>query len=273
MNDLLRPVKAAVKKTPLWPMLRPRRIHIYGVGAPKTGTYSVAQLFSGYRSGHEAHPAASLRIIQAERDGTLNRDEVLRHLQRRDRRWRLEAEAAHFLIHLVEYLVELYPQAKFLCTVRDPRSWLRSILDQEINKPRSRLDHEWRMIHDVAFGVPPEEYPPREQVLEEYGLRSLDQYLEYWSWHNECLLEFIPPERRLFIETKTLSDQLTKIAEFLEISVDHLSKERAHSHKTSEKHGVLQKIDRRYVRERIQDSCVPVLERVNEETSVSLDLC
>lgn len=97
MDDLLRPVKSAVKRTPLWPLLRPRRIHIYGVGAPKTGTYSVAELFSEYRAGHEAHPDTSLRIIQEERDDTLSRDDVYRRLRQRDRRRRLEAEAAHFL--------------------------------------------------------------------------------------------------------------------------------------------------------------------------------
>jgi len=55
MIDLLRPVKETVKQTPLWPILRPRRIHMYGVGAPKTGTVSLAQLFGNYRTAHEAH--------------------------------------------------------------------------------------------------------------------------------------------------------------------------------------------------------------------------
>lgn len=271
MGDLLRPVKTVVKQTPLWPMLRPRRIHVYGVGAPKTGTYSVAQLFSAYRSGHEAHPGETLRIIQAERAGTLHTDDVLQKLRDRDRRWRLEAEAAHFLVHLVEYLVELYPEAKFLCTVREPRSWLRSIVDQEINKHRSRLDREWRAIHDIAFGIPLEEYSVHEQILGEYELRSLDQYLEYWAWHNERLLDSIPSGRRLFIRTKNLSDRLQDIAAFLGISVDQLSADRSHSHKTSKKHGVLQQIDQNHVHERIEVCCTSVLKRLNEETTASID--
>ena len=272
VDDFLRPFKSAVKKTPLWPLLRPRRIHVYGVGAPKTGTYSVAQLFSKYRSGHEAHPEESLRIIKATRDDTLSRDEVFQRLRRRDRKWRLEAESAHFLVHLVEYLADLYPEAKFLCTVREPRSWLRSILDQCINKPRSRLDREWRQIHDLAFGVPPEEYAPPERILGEYGLRSLDQYLEYWAWHNERLLSTLPSGRRLFVRTTSLSDRIEDVANFLEVPVTALDTDRAHSHKTSKRHDVLQHIDETYVWERIRNNCNEVVQQLNADSSVSFKL-
>lgn len=270
MRNILRPVKSAVKKTPLWPMIRPRRIHVYGVGAPKTGTVSLARLFEHYRSGHEKHPAESLRIIQGERSGKLDRDDVLRALRRRDRRRRLEVESAHFLVHLAEYLRDLYPESKFICTVRAPAPWLRSMIDQCINKPRQQLPRPWKKIRDLAFGPPPDEYPAREKRLGRYGLRSLDQYLGYWRWHNEWILDTIPPDRRLFVRTVNLSSRLSEFASFLDVPVTRLR--RAHSHTTSEKHGVLQRMDRNYVIDRIRDNCKRVVRRLNRETSVSIDL-
>jgi hypothetical protein len=270
MRNILRPIKSAVKKTPLWPMLRPRRIHVYGVGAPKTGTVSLARLFEHYRSGHEKHPAESLRIIQGKRNGKLGREDVLSALRRRARRRRLEVESAHFLVHLAEYLRDLYPESKFICTVRAPAPWLRSMIDQCINKPRQQLPRSWKKIHDLAFGPPPDEYPAPEESLGKYGLRRLDQYLRYWAWHNERILDTIPSGRRLFVRTSNLSSRLSDIASFLDIPVTHLR--RAHSHKTSEKHGVLQRIDRDYVLDRIRDHCKRVVERLNTETSVTIEL-
>ena len=269
MRNILRPIKSAVKKTLLWPMLRPRRIHVYGVGAPKTGTVSLARLFERYRSGHERHPAESLRIIQGERSGKLDREDVLRALRSRDRRRRLEVESAHFLVHLAEYLRDLYPESKFICTVRAPASWLRSIIDQCINKPRQQLPKPWKKIHNLAFGPPPDEYPAHEKCLGRYGLRSLDQYLGYWRWHNEQILDTIPKDRRLFVRTVNLSSRPSDIASFLEVPVAHLR--HAHSHRTSEKHGVLQRIDRDYVLDRIRDNCKRVVERLNREASVSIE--
>ena len=270
MTDLLHPVKTAVKQTPLWLLLRPRRIHVFGVGAPKTGTYSVYRMFANYRAAHEAHPGETLRIIQGKREGALSRKEFRSKLKWRTRRWRLEVEAAHFLIYLVDDLVELYPAAKFICTVRDPTSWLRSIIDQDINKPQERIPVIWRKIHDLAFGSPPVEYPSEEVALGEYKVRSIDQYLSYWAWHNERLLERIPAERRFFIQTGCLSDRVADIAEFVDVSASHL--DGSHSNKASKKHGVLSQIDSDYIRERIRDRCGKIANRLNNETSVSIDL-
>lgn len=270
MRNILRPIKSAVKKTPLWPMIRPRRVHVYGMGAPKTGTVSLAQIFEHYRSGHERHPAESLRIIQGERSGKLDQDDVLRALRRRDRRRRLEVESAYFLVHLARYLQDLYSESRFICTVRAPAPWLRSMIDQCINKPRHQLPKHWKKLRGLAFGTPPDEYPAHEKILRRYGLPSLDQYLGYWCWHNERILDTIPTGHRLFVRTANLSSRLPDIASFLDVPVMNLR--RAHSHKTSEKHGVLQQLDRTYVLDRIRDNCKRGVERLNEETSVAIEL-
>jgi hypothetical protein len=100
----------------------------------------------------------------------------------------------------------------------------------------------------------------------------LGQYLDYWAWHNERLLDSIPPKRRLFVRTSFLSDRLEEIAAFLDVPVSYLGGDREHSNKTSERHGVLQRIDRRHVRDRIQERCGQTVKRLNETTAVSMEL-
>jgi hypothetical protein len=106
-------------------------------------------------------------------------------------------------------------------------------------------------IHDFAFGPPPGEYPNPEQVLKEYGLRSIDQYLSYWAWHNEQILEAVPSGRRLLLQTSALSHRIEEIAAFAEVPTAHLSQDQSHAHKTSEKHHVLDRVSDGYVASKI----------------------
>jgi hypothetical protein len=106
-------------------------------------------------------------------------------------------------------------------------------------------------IHDFAFGSPPGEYPDPEQVLGEYGLRSIDQYLSYWAWHNEQILEAVPSGRRLLLQTSALSHRIEEIAAFAEVPTAHLSQDQSHAHKTSEKHHVLDRVSDGYVASKI----------------------
>lgn len=264
--------KSLVRRTPLWSALRPRRVHVYGVCAPKTGTRSVAKLFGNYRSKHEAHPSWTASLIRKIQRGSLSHSTVRRKVKRREERDRLECESAYYLVHFVEHLAVLYSEAKFVCTVREPRSWLRSIIDQCINNPREHLDPSWKTLRDLSFGPLPEEYPDKESVLERYGLYSLDQYLRYWSVHNRVLLDSTSPKRRVFIRTSALSDEVDRLAGLAGLSTTSLLTERDHVNKASEKHDVLDEIDADYLKEKIHEHCQPIMERLSHETLISFSV-
>lgn len=270
MSDILGRLKTAVKHSPLWPLLRPRRIHVYGVGAPRTGTVSLSRLFGEYRSGHEAHVNQTLEIIRSARRGCSQR-KIIEQVGRRDRRWRLEFEAAYFFVYLFEALVKAFPRAKFLCTVRPPRSWLRSIIDQCINNPRQSLPEAWRWLRDISFGPPPERYPPEEDPLQRYGLHSLDGYLSYWAFHNRKVLDMLPRERRLLIQTSNLSENTGRIAQFVGVSRSSLQPDRSHVNAASQRHGLLKKMNEGYVHEKISEHCRSVQRRLSEESTLCLD--
>jgi len=263
-------LRSAVIQTPLWPILRPRSTHLYGVGAPKTGTHSITKLFaSNYRSGHEAHVIQTTDLLKKRSESAISYQQLAKSLRWRDRRWRLECESAHFLGHFCDVLAEVFPQAKFILTVREPHSWLRSILDQDIKNPRSKYLHsdalrEWATLHDLYFGRPPEQYAPREEALAEHGLRTLDGYLSYWARHNRKVLDTVPRERLLVIRTRRISDSLDRIAAFAGVPAQTLDAEQSHANKAPEKHGLLSKIDEKYIQEKIAEHCSHVTDRIEQ---------
>lgn len=164
-------------RSPLWPLLRPRKFQVFGVGAPKTGTLSLYRLFQPFRSAHEAHGPETIQLLKQWTENEITEQELRTSLRRRDRAWRLECDVAHFLALFTPSLQDLFPKAKFICTVRAPRSWLRSIIDQCINNERDQLPDAWRSLRDLNFGSPPETYPLAEQALAQYGLHSIDGFL------------------------------------------------------------------------------------------------
>jgi hypothetical protein len=265
MTDLLRPIKKAVKKTPLWPVLRPRRIHVYNLGAGRTGTTATTSIFSGtFRAGHEAHVASTVKLLSEYWSDSATEQKVRKKLISRDRKWRLEFESSPFLAGFAPLLVDVFSEAQFLVTVRPPKKWLRSNIDKCINSPREELKSHFLYLRDLNYGSPPEEYPPQETVLDHYKLHSLSGYLQYWAWHYETVLNGIPAGRRLLIKTSGLSDAIPKIAEFLNVSEEQLSQP-SKENKASKRHGVVADIPQDYLDRMIDDHCGETIERIRRE--------
>ncbi len=267
MTDFVRAVKNEIKKTPLWPLLRPRRIHAFNLGAGRTGTTAVTSIFSdSFRAGHETHVAKTVELLSEYLSDSASDREVKKELISRDRKWRLEFESSPFLAGFAPLLAEVFPEAQFLVTVRSPKKWLRSNIDQCINSPREELPPHFLHLRDLNYGPPPEEYPAPESILDHYNLHSLSGYLQYWSWHYETVLDGIPPERLLFIRTSKIDEAIPKIAGFLRVSTEKLSQP-SRKNEASERHGVLSKIERRYLQELIDNYCGNTIDRINREVS------
>ena len=129
-------LKRMAKTSFIYPLLRPRRFMMYCVGPAKSGTVSVEWNVLCKLPRSAAGEAAFREIIVLAVDcleGRLKKSAVLRQLRRRDRRLRLEVDSFNQLSVFVQEFVDQFPQAKFLLTAREPRSWLRSIINQHLN--------------------------------------------------------------------------------------------------------------------------------------------
>jgi hypothetical protein len=179
----------------------------------------------------------------------------------------LECEVAHYLIHFCEELVSLFPEARFIHTVRHPRPWLRSFIDQSINLDQNFSEHlsneeveAWRCLRRINCGPSPNVYPAPEDPLAKCGLPSIDGYLSYWAHHNQQVLDGIPTDRRLLVRTCDLSNRVDDIRAFAGADGDVGKK--PHANQAHEKHNVFQQIDEDYVNDRIDVHCSGVLRRL-----------
>lgn len=234
---------------------RPRPFILYGVGAPKTGTKSVAAMFQAcFRARHEARYSEFSEVLPARLSGEMDDRQARAWLRDRDATLWLECEAGHPLAWFADALAEEFQQARFLLTVRDCHSWLDSVLDQHRNVPNPRTN-----LREIAFGG---DFKYETDVLAELGEYPLAAYLSYWARHNTKVLDSVPADRLLVVPTQRLSHSLERIAEFVGTDPEKLRAGPHHVHKAPRKHHVLDRIPRALFLARVEQYCRPTIDRL-----------
>ena len=264
-------LKSRLKHSPIYPLLRKRRFQAYCVGGPKTGTTSLAQLFQGgYNAEHEPLHAGTMEQVLAALDGSTSRGDLTRYLRWRDRELYLEMESSHLLAVFIESLVDLFPDSRFILTVRDPRSWLGSMITQQLNG-REHWAHQttrgpraafFPALHRHLVGGDQHRRWPGEEVLEEHALFPLDGYLSWWAEHNRTVLEAVPSHRLLVVRTERISQEIGRISDFLGVPAATLSREGEHANRAPKRRGLVDRIDPDLLADRIEHHCAAVLELV-----------
>jgi len=246
-----------------WRLVHPRRIHVFCVGAGKTGTHSIAGMFDRhYRTAHEPETELLIEVILAEAEGRMSASEVAAWLRRRDRRLWLEMDASGLNGAVVRHLVGLFPEARFILTVRDCHSWLDSLLDHHLTRPTT---DSWRRLRDLRCPPAERRYTRTEEILRENGLFPIGAYLKQWAAHNRAVLEAVPPERLLVVRTERIGESVDRLAAFLGIPADTIDRSQAHLYRRATGSGILAKIDPRLVEERIAEHCAELMRVLFED--------
>lgn len=237
----------------LRPHVRPRRFHAFGIGMPKTGTQSLAAIFSGYRAWHEPAREEFMQIIMARANGALTETTTRDAVRRLDRRMWLELNSSWINYMLLDILLEAYPRAKFVLTLRDCYSWADSIWNEILG----RVHDEYQVQFQRWYGesLSPGTHVEGDRVLAEHGVWPLDMWLRAWHQHTRRVLATVPAERLLVIRIQDLHSELPRLAEFLGVPVETLDARRSHEHKAAAKFGLLAKIDPQYLHERVEARC------------------
>jgi hypothetical protein len=204
------------------------------------------------------------------REGRLADTQIRRRLEYLDNERRLECESAYYLAHVSRHLAEIWPDALFIATVRDPLPWLRSIVNQCINNPRETMREEYKALRDLCFGPIPDSYSPQEEILKKHGLHEVEGYLSYWAFHYRTILDSLPRERTLFLKTEAISQSASRIASFAGVSTKSLCHEESHSHKTKCRHGLVDSIDSSYLIPMIYDTCGDASNILQKHVNISL---
>ena len=272
LYDVIRPARRLIRK-PLraaWRMLPEpvraplrrefvrRRFQAYCVGLSRTGTHSLAHLCrANYRSRHEVNEGL-LDAICGRLDQSLDDSAVDRILQRRDGKLMLEMDSANQLVFVIEDLVRLFPQARFILTIRHVLPWLDSRIDNHRywGPTRTQWLPTWEARYGRAAG-----HPPEERVLAEHALFTLDGYLAGWTAHYRRVLASVPPDRLLVIRTHEIGRSLGEIADFLGIQAATLDARRTHQAPSVVRYRMLDQIDSSYLEGKIRQHCAELMAR------------
>ncbi|HYF46728.1 MAG TPA: sulfotransferase [Acidimicrobiales bacterium] len=237
-----------------------RRFVLYGVGAAKSGTATLADVFAwSYRSGHEPESERFVPLLCDVLEGRASRSKLRREVRRRDRRLRLEVDAAGFNGAIVGELVELHPDAWFALTVRHPVDWLRSITNHVL--ARTPVPH-WKRLRDLTFGDPRwGGFGPGEEPLQEAGLYPLDGYLGQWADRTRTVLGTVPHDRLVVIRTERFAEGVNELAGRLGIGVSTLDLD-SHRNPTAKDFGVVEQLDPALVAAKVEQHCGDLLPRL-----------
>lgn len=103
---------------------RERRLHVYGVGIFKSGTSSLSCMFQRYRSVHQHD---KLRLFNLIVDG--GDDNIVNYLKERDEDNMFDVDTSGYNVFIIDHLVNTFPDAKFILTIRDPVDHFDSIIN------------------------------------------------------------------------------------------------------------------------------------------------
>ncbi len=235
-----------------------RRLRLFGIGSPKSGTHSLEAVFAAhYRTAHEPEALVLVELLVAVAEGRAETADLRRYLRSRERRLRLEVNSAGLNGLVVEHLVEVVPAARFVLTIRDPYDWLTSLIDHSL---RGDPAPAYLRLRQIRFGAD-RVHPREEQALAEHGLFTLDGYLHSWAERNEEALAVVPENRLLVVRTDQLGSRLGDLAAFAGVPLSSLDANRTHEYAAPERSGLLDQLDPTYVQDRVLAHCTPLLER------------
>ena len=189
-------------------------VRVFGAGAAKTGTHSFGEMFSDrVRSAHE-QDCAKLISLHLDSVDSGDRRALRRFLRWRDATRKLKIDASQVNVYLIDDLLELWPDSRFVLTVRPPMTWLRSIVDDSLRRDTGQI---WKRFREYRFATPGP-LPPEEKALSNRGLFSLSGYLGYWADSITRVTDRVPAEQVLVLSTDSLHERSAEIADFCGIA-------------------------------------------------------
>ena len=251
------------------PLVLRRKFHAFGVSMGRSGTHSLAGIFSGYRTIHEQTMRIGETLYYEGSAGLMTRAKQVATLRFIDACLQTEMSSGGHMGELVEALVEAFPRAKFILTIRNPYSWLQNTMSITERK-QAHIEHPRPTTYlNIRPHLHP--HPPQEEILRQNYVWSLDGYLSHWARHNQTVIDSVPPERLLAMRLDELSSSGQRIADFLGVDVATLNMNRSHLHKTSQSSSLLSEINRAHVEARVEHHCRPLLDRFFPEIKMMDD--
>ena len=89
----------------------------------------------------------------------------------------------------------------------------------------------------------------------------MDGYLSFWAAHNREILANVPADRLLIVRTHEIQDDIERMAKFLAIPAETLDRSQAHQYGATRQYGILAKIDRDFLEEKVDLHCRDLMDQ------------
>lgn len=238
---------------------RKRQIHVFVTGLPKTGTVSMTGIFGNFATRHEFMQWDTHQTVIGYIHGSVNRDEFRAFIRERDDLGAMEVDAAHFNRHYIDISSEDYPEAKFICLIRDPFSWVSSLINYFVVPQREAL-HSASLPNGMPFDVPRGDMEAKRRLVEEFS-ENAETPISFWAEEYRRMLSLLPHDRSLILRTHEISSSLQKIADFVGIDYGLLRRDRTHLNKAPYTTDVLRQCDPDHLEALFNKHCGDLLDR------------
>lgn len=241
-------------KLPLRLIFQRKRFHAYCVGTPKSGTHSVANLFSNFRTRHEPSQIFMIYLMNRKKNGHISESELRNIFNASNIASWLEMNSSHYNGFFIEELYSTFRNAKYILTIRDPISWLDSWFNHQLSRENYTNDTMFDLGRRLYYNRG-HSYSKYDSFLEELNIFPIKSYFEFWNEHNKKVLDTIPKEKLMIVKTKEISSNIREFSEFLDIDEATICNTESHGYKARKKHYILSKIDKNYILDLAQETC------------------
>ena len=245
----------------------PKRVHVFTVGLPRTGSTSLYTLFANFRAGNEFLERETIVHLVQRHRGEITPAAFERYLRRRHVEGDLEMDSASFHHFYLDVLVRDYPDARFIMTVRSPYEWANSYIKmimgwhQRFTANGEPLPDWMEKYGVMLFGDFSWTWVASPAAIAERAEPLADAFIRHWADANRRTLGLLPKDRSLVVRTDALSQSCELIARFAGVPADALTDEH-HSNAHPDRSDLLRPLGREWVAARAQAYGADVLAAV-----------
>ena len=217
-------------------------------------------LSSAVNSSHEKDFHFYANLIGKGIYGTNLSQKNIKELTALEKRRKNQCESSHLLSFFVDILHKQCPEAKFVLVYRSPEEWLKSVIKHQLWKTFKRNDPVTLRMHEHFFGNAesywgPPLYHPEECELQRRGFYTISGYLRYWSKVNTYVLEHVPEDSLLILNTKMIGKVSLELNSFLQFDNLRIKDREVVSYKSPTDINYPLDIDKKYIDGQIDKYC------------------
>ena len=215
-------------------------MRIYNLGIEKTGTSSLSGLLENNNSVHEYRFEETTKKIRQWKDGSITRDEFVNYIiDRETNRSEPFIDVSTFNHFYADILLDRFTDSKFILTIRDVESWFISEVNwiSTINcRVYHRNEYSWledymrikqKGEYDMFIKIKKHDFEFDKKIknnITKTLLNSsmIEDILDYYYTSNRKVIDLIPKERLLILDTNDISKSDKIISDFCCVPQDSL---------------------------------------------------